>query len=114
MPGEEFIDEPLTPAPMTADVAMMARGEPGVPGRFVWRGREYRLVGVVEKWRTHGPCRHGSGEIYLRRHWYRIEACAQDEPSRPRIMTIYCDRQPKDRRHPKSRWWIFTIHGENT
>jgi len=43
--------------------------------------------------------------MYLRRHWYRILT----EP--PAVMTIYCDRQAKDRRHPKARWWVYTIEG---
>ena len=103
---EEFIGEQMTPVAGTADAAAMARGEPGVPGRFVWRGEEYRVARVIEKWKTSGPCRSGADELYLRRHWYRIAA----EPSRRAgIMTIYCDRQAKNRKRPKSRWFVYTI-----
>jgi len=99
----EFICEELVPIAGTADAAMASRGEPGLPRRFLWRGVEYELVGVIETWKTQGPCRHGSGEMYLRRHWYKIEV-------RPhQIMTVYCDRQAKDRRRPKSRWWVYTL-----
>jgi hypothetical protein len=24
-------------------------------------------------------------------------------------MTIYCDRQAKDRKRPKARWWVYTV-----
>jgi len=102
-PRAEFVCEELIPAAGSGDAAMMSRGEPGLPGRFTWRGEAYEVAGVIETWKTQGPCRHGSGEMYLRRHWYRIQV-------RPRrIMTVYCDRQAKNRRKPKSRWWVYTV-----
>ncbi len=108
MPEDEFIDEPLKPLRGSGDAAMAARGEPGLPQRFTWRKREYRVVGVIEKWKTSGRCRHGSPEMYLRRHWYRI----QTEPHA--IMAVYCDRQAKDRKHPKARWWVYTVQKNRT
>ncbi len=99
---EEFVCEELHPAAGTFDPSGMARGEPGLPERFVWRGVEYRLAGVIRQWKTSGPCRSGSDEVYLRRHWYRI---ATDPPA---ILTIYCDRQAKDRRRAKRRWWVYS------
>ena len=102
-PHAEFVCEELIPGPGTADVAMMSRGVPGLPCRFTWRGEQYEVVGVIETWKTQGPCRHGGGEMYLRRHWYRIQV-------RPKlILTVYCDRQAKNRRKPKSRWWVYTV-----
>lgn len=99
----EFVCEEMQPEAGTADTSMMARGEPGLPQRFTWRGQQWEVVGVIETWKTQGPCRHGSGDMYLRRHWYKIQV-------RPhRVMTVYCDRQAKDRRKPKSRWWVFTV-----
>lgn len=99
----EFIGEELTPLAGTGDVGMMSRGEPGMPRRFLWRGVQFELVGVIDAWKTQGPCRHGSGEMYLRRHWYKVQV-------RPhQVMTVYCDRQAKDRRKPKSRWWVYTV-----
>ncbi len=100
---EDFVCEALTPVAGTGDVARMARGEPGLPKLFTWRGQEYRIAGVIRTWKTSGPCRSGSSEMYLRRHWYKILT----DP--PMIMTIYCDRQAKTRKRPKARWWIFTI-----
>lgn len=101
--SEQFVCEELTPVAGTPSAAAMAKGEPGVPGRFCWRGREYRVTGVIEKWKTSGRCRNGSDELYLRRHWYKIAA----EPQA--VMTIYCDRQAKNRKRPKSRWFVYTI-----
>ena len=99
----EFIDERIIPVPGAGDAAAMARGEPGLPARFIWRGREYRIAGLIEKWKTSGPCRSGAAEVYLRRHWYKV---LTDGPA---VMTIYCDRQAKDRKRPKRRWWVYSV-----
>jgi len=101
--GEEFVCEEIVPAAGTFDAAAMSRGEPGLPGRFTWRGREYRVVGVVRQWKTSSPCREGSPELYLRRHWFQILT----EPRA--VVTLYCDRQAKDRKKPKRRWWVYSI-----
>ena len=29
---------------------------------------------MVDKWKTTGSCRHGSGEQYVRKHWFRVRA----------------------------------------
>ena len=100
---EEFVGEEMTPVPATGDAVAMARGEPGLPRCFTWRGVEYAVAGVIRQWKTTGPCRSGGGEVYLRKHWFRVL-------TRPEaIMTIYCQRQAQNRRRPKSRWWIYTI-----
>ncbi len=102
-PQAEFVCEELIPDAGSGDAAMASRGEPGLPRRFKWRGEAYEVAGVIEMWKTQSPCHHGSGEMYLRRHWYRIQV----QPRR--IMTVYCDRQVKNRRKPKSRWWVYTV-----
>ena len=106
--AEEFVGEAMIPTPATGDVAGMSRRAPGLPGSFTWRGEKYRIAGVIRKWKSHGGCRSGGGEMYLRRHWYKIVT----DP--PMVMTVYCDRQAKNRKHPKARWWIYTVEcGEN-
>jgi hypothetical protein len=102
-PGAEFVSEELTPVAATGDPAGMARGEPGLPGRFAWRGREYRVVRVIKQWKSSGPCRNGSDELYLRKHWFQF---ATDPPA---VMTVYFDRQARNRRRPKARWFLYTI-----
>ena len=99
---EQFIGEPMVPARGTADPAGMARGEPGLPARFTWRGRGYRVLGVVKAWKSSGPCRSGCGEVYLRRHWYRIV-------TDPRaVLTVYFERQARSAKRSKARWWIYS------
>ena len=97
----EFVCEPLLPVRGSGDAAMAARGEPGLPHQFTWRRRRYRLVRLIEAWKTSSRCRSGADEMYLRRHWYRVLV---DPPAE---LVVYCDRQAKDRRHPKARWWVF-------
>lgn len=99
---EEFVGQAITPIPGTADVAGMLRGEPGLPQSFTWRNDTYRIAEIIAKWKSSGPCHSGSKEMYLRRHWYKILT----DP--PVVMTIYCDRQARNHKHPKNRWWIYT------
>jgi len=102
---EEFISEPIQPVAGTFDAGGMTRGEPGLPERFVWRDAEYTLAAVLEAWKEDGPCRSG-GEMYLRKHWYKIQTTQG-----PR-MTIYFERQARSKRHSKARWWLYTIERE--
>jgi len=99
---EHFVSEPLTPEPGTFDVSRMSIGEPGLPRRFVWRGQTYEIKTAVHSWRETGPCRHGSDERYVRKHWYEVETTAGD------IMTIYFDRHPR-RGSRGPRWWLFSV-----
>jgi phosphoribosylglycinamide formyltransferase-1 len=101
--GEQFVSEPIQPVAGTGRASSAAIGEPGLPGRFVWRDRTYRVVGVLKKWKRSGPCRHGSGEMYLRRHYYRIRT----DPAM--VMTLYCERQARNRSKPKARWFVYTV-----
>ena len=70
--AERFISEPIVPTPGTFDVRAMTRGEPGLPARFTWRGDEYEVADVLTVWTTSTP-EGGSGEVYLRRHWWEIQ-----------------------------------------
>jgi hypothetical protein len=96
----EFISEPIEPIAKTADPGAMARGEPGLPGRFRWRGREYIVTHVIRTWKTSTRDR---GELYLRRHWHEVVTDAG------RQFTLYCERQARIRHKPKQRWWIYSI-----
>ena len=101
--SEQFVCEQLEPEKATGDTAAMTHGCPGLPASFTWRGTRYEVAGVIEQWKTHGPCKSGAAERYLRRHWYKILT----QPHA--IMTVYFDRQAKDRKHPKARWFLYTI-----
>lgn len=104
---KHFVSEPIAPVDASFDAAAMSSGEPGLPARFVWRGTEYGVAQVLEKWKTAGPCRHGSGEQYVRRHWFRVDTTDGIR------MEIYFDRQPRSRQK-KQRWWLAAILEEAT
>jgi hypothetical protein len=103
---EEFVSEPIEPVAGTFDTTGMTRGEPGLPQRFVWRDTEYTVAQVLEVWKEDSPCRHGSGEMYLRKHWFKV--ATEQGP----IMTLYFERQARSRPQRKTRWWLFTIERE--
>jgi phosphoribosylglycinamide formyltransferase-1 len=104
--SEEFISEPIKPVEGTFDTTSMTRGEPGLPGRFIWRDKEYEVADVLEVWKESGPCKSGGPEKYLRKHWYRIRT------GNGMIMTIYFERQPKAKSQNKMRWWLYTVIGK--
>ena len=102
--SEEFVSEPITPVTGTFDAAPMTRGEPGLPSRFVWREQEYAVAGVLEAWKETGPCKSGSPEQYLRKHWFKVRTDDGLE------MTIYFERQARTKRQGKKRWWLYTVN----
>src|SRR5512144_1741565 len=102
--AEQFISEEIRPLRTSFDAARMSNGEPGMPRKFQWRTNTVEVIRIVRSWRETGPCRHGSGERYVRKHWFEV---VTDENVR---MKIYFDRHP--RRHAKRhepRWWVFSI-----
>jgi hypothetical protein len=102
----QFISEPLTPTANTFDVKAMARGEPGLPASFTWRKQLYEVADVLEQWTTSTP-EGGRGEMYLRRHWYKL--VTRDGTT----MTIYCERQPKPGKSARRRWWVYTLEADD-
>ena len=99
----ELISEPITPIAGTADTLAMARGEPGLPAGFAWRGHEYRVADVLERWKQTG--REGGragGEVYLRRHGYRLQMHDGSQWS------VYFVRQAPRGASPKKRWFLYT------
>ena len=105
---EQFVSEPIVPVAGTMDTVRMARGEPGFPGRFVWRDTEYGLAEIVETWKETGSCTSGGNEKYVRKHWFKITTTTGD------LMTIYFERQPASRHQRRKRWWLFTVSPAET
>jgi hypothetical protein len=101
--SEKFISEPIKPLTETADTSRMAIGEPGLPEKFVWRGRTICVKVVLRTWRKTGKCRHGSPEMYVRKHWYEV-ATESDG-----VMKIYFERQARRRGMGRARWWLFSV-----
>ena len=110
IPRARFIGELLTPVLTgAADTGRMGHGEPALPGAFRWRGGSFTVAGVTRRWKEHGPCRHGSGEAYLRKHWFELIT------GDGRTATIYFERQPgrggvrSGTSRLRSRWRLFSI-----
>ncbi len=100
MPGS-FVSETITPLEASFDTRGMARGEPGLPRLFRWRKKEWSVAEVLEQWKEHGNCRHGSGERYVRRHCYRVKT------TNGWILQINFQRNlGRGKLGLKSRWWI--------
>jgi len=103
MPQEEFISEPITPDALTFDTAAMAAGVPGIPSGFTWRDRHFQIDAVISNWNESEGCTHGSGERYLRKHFWKIRAATGE------TMTLYAVRKVKRGERPKQRWWLYTM-----
>jgi hypothetical protein len=100
--GQKFVSEPIKPVVATADTNAMAMGGPGLPREFIWREDKLCIAAVIHTWSETGPCRHGSSEAYVRRHWYEVKTTSN------RKAKIYFERQPRGRNRIK-RWWLFSI-----
>jgi hypothetical protein len=101
--NEQFVGERIEPVAGAMHTLGMTRREPGLPRRFTWRGQQCEVAEVLECWKQTGPCTSGSGERYLRKHWYRIRTTGGDE------MKLYFERQARRGRQQKSRWWLYTV-----
>ncbi len=101
--AEQFISTAIEPVVGTFDAARMSTGEPGLPRQFRWGSQTIQIARVLRTWRETGPCHHGSGEAYVRKHWFEALTDSGE------IMKIYFDRQPRSRKKNKIRWWLFTI-----
>jgi len=127
---EQLIGEAITPIIASMDASRSAPGEPAPPMRFLWRKREYVVEQVLRKWRETGPCRNGSGERYVRKHWFEVRVAGGHGPSGPckatsgrsraaslesdrrtdsLEMKIFFERQPRSARDRIRRWWLYTV-----
>lgn len=97
-----FVSEPIVPDALSGDLSAMARGEPGLPAGFTWRGQHHAIVAVRGKWKTNSD---GDGQVYLRRHWYEVRT------DTGMVWTLYCLRQAK---RGGQRWWLYTASSEET
>jgi hypothetical protein len=96
-----FISEAITPIGTSFLTAPMVAGEPGMPQSFSWHGNRIEVREVLDRWKELGDCSHGSGERYLRKHWYRIRTNDETE------MKIYFERQA--RANAKTRWFLYSL-----
>lgn len=96
MKREQFVSEPIVVDTATISPAALARGAPGCPMRFTWRGREYRVVKVLDSSRQLRA--HDSSETYVKSHSFRVLTDANLE------MVLRCDRQVRG-----NPWRLYTI-----
>jgi hypothetical protein len=110
---DQFVSEPIEPL---AFGCQSAPGEPAVPARFRWRGRELQVLAVLEQWKSSSP-EAGGGEMYLRRHWYKLAASQVGDPAAAKtvadgipariVCTLYCLRRTTGNA-ARRRWWIYS------
>jgi phosphoribosylglycinamide formyltransferase-1 len=103
---DTFIGEALIPQDTSFSMSPMAAGKPGLPRSFSWKGKEFSVAEIVEEWKECGACRHGSGERYVRKHWFRIQTSEGLE------MKIYFERQ--GRSSGGSRWRLYSIRNNES
>jgi len=97
-----FVSEPLKPVFVSAEARGMDVGGPIFPHAFTWRKETLTVAEVLRTWRESGPCRNGSLERYVRKHWFEVETTSN------RRAKIYFERQPRGRGRTK-RWWLYSI-----
>ncbi len=98
---ETFVGEGITPEDTSFSVSPMAEGKPGLPQKFSWRGKTFSVLEVLEEWKEAGNCHHGSGERYVRKHWFRVRTTDDLE------MKIYFERQKRS--SGGSRWRLYSL-----
>jgi len=99
----ELISEAIRVDTATMD-APAHTGEPGTPRHLTWRKERYEVAQVLDRWKSHGNCTHGSGERYLRRHWMKVRTA--EGP----VMTLYFERKPRRGAKPgTSRWYLYGV-----
>ena len=102
--SEKLVSEAIEPVfEGMAIEGQVVAGEPLVPGALVWRGTAYPVLRVLSSGKGLGPCSHGSGERYVRKHWYRIETTDH------MVMRVYFERRPRAGTKAARRWWLYTI-----
>jgi phosphoribosylglycinamide formyltransferase-1 len=102
--AEQFISAAIQPVEGTFDAARMSTGGPGLPRQFRWKRQTIEIVRVLRTWRETGPCHHGSGESYVRKHWFEVGTDSGD------TLQIYFERQARSGKN-RSRWWLFSSDG---
>jgi len=102
---EQFVSECITPV-KGAGMLTGTPGEPVLPRQFVWKKRVVGIQDVIARWRETGPCHHGSGEAYVRKHWFEVRTTSGA------TMKLYFERQARSSSQKTRRWWLFSIKDE--
>jgi hypothetical protein len=97
-----LVSEEIRPEGGAFDAAAMARGEPGLPPSFVWRGAAHGVAARVRSWKGFRPDAGGT-EMYLRRHYFELRM--EDDA----IWVVYCLRQAGSRQAARHRWFLEKV-----
>jgi hypothetical protein len=92
-----FVSRPIEPAAGSLDTSALERGEPALPGTFMWDGETIAVGRVLRTWRSTKVDR---GDAYLDRHWFEFET-----PDGA-VATVYFHRRAQ---RGAARWWLYTI-----
>ena len=79
--------EPIEPEKGSFDPRGMARGEPGVPRRFAWRGTTYEVADVLGTERETSNYSGNVHDVYARRHAFRVRTTSGE------VMVIAASRK---------------------
>jgi DNA polymerase IV len=97
-----LVSEEIRPESGAFDAAAMARGEPGLPPAFAWRGTAHRVAARLRSWKGLRPDT-GSPEMYVRRHYHELRM--EDGTT----WIVYCLRQTASRQAARHRWFLEKV-----
>jgi len=100
---EQLISAELKPVAGDVVPGSFVIGAPLLPSKFIWGDTEFSVAEIIETWKETSPCTHGSGERYVRKHWFRIRTTTNEE------MKIYFERKQRSPKDKKHRWWLYTL-----
>jgi hypothetical protein len=103
---ESLISEAIEPLMDDLAERPFLAGEPIVPGRFRWRGSEYRIETIIESWKEYTDGSRSMPERYLRKHWFHVRV---SDGTAAFTMKIYFERQVRSKGTARARWWLYTI-----
>ena len=92
----QFVSEAIRPLGVF-DADALARGEPGAPSGFEWRGETLTIASIVA---TRKGTKSDRGDVYVRRHYFDVVL------TDGRHATISFERQAK---RGQPRWYLYTI-----
>lgn len=99
---EEFVSEPIVPGGRNSSTVSMARGEPGLPQSFEWRGDTYAVQQRLEQWKeSQREGGRATADLYLRRHYYKLLMSDTSQ------WIVYFTRQPASGQAATQRWFLY-------
>jgi phosphoribosylglycinamide formyltransferase-1 len=101
-----FVSASIRPLEASFNADAMAHGEPGLPRTFLWNSKTLAVCRLLRSWKDNAPCRHGSGERYVNRHWFECEL-ESGETAR-----LYFERRARRGSAPALRWHLFSLDSD--